>query len=261
MNLAMVLPPAAALLMSFGVVAAPNEVPVDANIVTGLDTSDSIGRHEEWIEREGLARAVAHSSFLNAVEAGVHGRIGFSVYTWSSDGRSEVLVPWTVIASPADAARVSRHLLSARLIDDHRFGGGDEDDGEDGEAVEEHLTDTAEAIRLGANHLRSAPFPSQRRVINIVGNGLSNTGEQTWRARQDALEQGFIVNGLVLGRDLPNVVQHYQAEVIGGPGSFLLQVIGPGALTEAFTSKLRMDLASVPISNERSFITVSHLPN
>lgn len=244
MRLARLLPPAAALLLAFDVNASERQVSVDANIVTGLDTSDSIGRHEEWIEREGLARAVVHSSFLDAIKAGVRGRIGFSAYTWSSNGNSEVLVPWTVITSPGDAAAVAGRLRSARLIDERRFDDGARDQAEADEPIDERLTDTAEAIRLGAKHLRNAPFRSTRLVMNIVGNGSSNAGEEPWKARQEALDRGLVINGLIVGRDLPAVVEHFRSGVIGGPGSFLLQLADPGVLTEAFVAKLRMDIAT-----------------
>src|SRR5262245_3534736 len=34
------------------------EVRTDANIITAVDISDSIGRHEEWLQQTGLVRAL-----------------------------------------------------------------------------------------------------------------------------------------------------------------------------------------------------------
>ena len=98
----------AAFVLGFFLVRPPvadafeTSVTADANLITALDVSDSIMRHEEWIEFDGIARAVVHPDFLAAVLAGRHGRIGFAVYTWSSGGSYRVVVPWTVIGSIED---------------------------------------------------------------------------------------------------------------------------------------------------------------
>ena len=46
-----------ALLVPMTVSTAKARVEVDANLVTALDTSSSVGRFEEAVEREGLAHA------------------------------------------------------------------------------------------------------------------------------------------------------------------------------------------------------------
>ncbi|RWP67321.1 MAG: DUF1194 domain-containing protein [Mesorhizobium sp.] len=68
--------------------AANAAVPgTDANVVTAIDVSDSIGRYEEWLQQTGLVRALVHPDFLRAATAGPRRRIGFAVFTWSSDGK------------------------------------------------------------------------------------------------------------------------------------------------------------------------------
>jgi len=44
--------------------AARAEHAVDANLVTALDASDSMMRHEEWVFLDGMARAVAEMKRL-----------------------------------------------------------------------------------------------------------------------------------------------------------------------------------------------------
>jgi Protein of unknown function (DUF1194) len=77
-------------------IAAEAQVHTDANLITVLDVSDSIMRHEEWLEFEGLAKAIVDAAVLDAIAGGRYGRIGFAVFTWSSGGRFEALVPWTL---------------------------------------------------------------------------------------------------------------------------------------------------------------------
>jgi hypothetical protein len=98
------------------VVAGGPPIRTDANLVTALDVSDSIMRHEEWLEFEGLAKAVTSAALLDAIAHGQHGRIGFAVFNWSSGGRFELLVPWTLIASTADAEGVATMLRGAPRI-------------------------------------------------------------------------------------------------------------------------------------------------
>ena len=93
------------LILVSGLAAATEaQIQVDANLVTALDTSASVGRYEESLEREGLARAVSDPHFLEAVKTGPQRRIGFAVFTWSSHENVKTLVPWTTISTPEDAA-------------------------------------------------------------------------------------------------------------------------------------------------------------
>jgi hypothetical protein len=57
-------------------IAVEAQTYVDANLVTALDVSDSIMRHEEWLEFEGLAKAVVSTAVLDAIAGGRYGRIG-----------------------------------------------------------------------------------------------------------------------------------------------------------------------------------------
>lgn len=217
--------------------AQETRIRTDANIVTALDVSDSIGRYEQWIERDGLARAITHPAFLDAVASGRWASVGFAVFTWSSEGRSQILIPWTVIKNAEDAKLISRHLLSVSLIDESQFSGGDR---EELHVVrtDDRLTDVSEAIDLASHHLASAPFVGARSVMNIVGNGMDNVAAGPLQARNRAMHRGFTINGLVVGRDLPSVVEHYRTEVIGGPGAFLLEVADPEHVRKAFVAKL-----------------------
>jgi hypothetical protein len=228
-------------------VAAASEAwtQVDANIITALDASASVGRYEEWVEREGLAQALAHPHFLEVIRSGPHKRIGFAVFTWSSHGHTKMLVPWTTIAAPEDAERVSNHLRSIHLIEESLLLDRDIPTDHYEPPTGPHQTDIALAIKVGSAHLGSAPSASRRSVINIVGNGPSNSGVDPALARDAALNAGWIVNGLVVGYALGSDVEYYRRHVIGGPGSFVLQVSNLHEVSEAFLAKFRLDIAGL----------------
>jgi Ca-activated chloride channel homolog len=241
-----------------GIVAASEaQVEVDANLVTALDTSRSVGRYEEFVEREGLAHAVADPRFLESVRAGPHRRIGFAVITWSSHGHTKTLVPWTRIATPEDAARVAQHLRSIHLIEESQLLDRDIPTDHFGASKGHHQTDIALAIRSASALLESAPLTSRRSVINIVGNGPSNSGLDPTLAREAALDATQVVNGLVVGFGLAKDVEYYRTHVIGGPGSFVMQVSNPQEMTDAFLAKFRLDIAGLSnaTSSDERFLT------
>lgn len=213
----------------------------DANLVTALDVSDSIMRHEEWIEFDGIARAVVHPAFLHAVLAGRHRRIGFAVYTWSSRGKRQVIVPWTVIGSADDAERVARLLRSVPRIDRSHYG---DDHNPRLRPPPGSLTDISAAIRFGSAMIESAPKGAERAVINVCGNGVDNVGEGPERARDRALASGVTINGVVVG-DKPEVGAYYRSRVVGGAGSFVLEVKEPAGFADAMVTKFLMDLVAV----------------
>ena len=75
--------------------AAASPLATDFNLITAIDVSDSISRHEEWLQLTGLSRGVVHPGFLSLVREGLMQRIGFMAFTWSSDGQVRIVVPWT----------------------------------------------------------------------------------------------------------------------------------------------------------------------
>jgi Ca-activated chloride channel family protein len=248
-----------AVLVPVSVAASESQVAVDANLVTALDTSASVGRYEEWLEREGVARAVVHPGFLEVIGSGHYRRIGFTVFTWSSHGHTKTLVPWTTIATSEDATRVSQHLLSINLSEESQLLDRNLPTDHYEAPKNPHQTDIALAIRSASALLKSAPSRSLRSVINIVGNGPSNSGMEPAKARDAALEVGQIVNGLVIGYGLAADISHYRTNVVGGPGSFVMQVANPQAMTEAFLAKFQLDLAgpSGGTAPDERFLTAS----
>jgi hypothetical protein len=182
--------------------AVTPKMTTDANVVTAIDVSDSIGRYEEFLQQKGLVRALVHPDFLRAATAGRHRRIGFAVFSWSSNGKFDLLVPWTVIASAEDAAHVSQTLASVELVDRTHYGGGDvEQDHDDEVVLPDRLTDMSGAVDFASLLLTSSPHAAGRSVMNICANGIDNFQGGTEASRDAAVELGFTINGLVLGQN------------------------------------------------------------
>jgi Protein of unknown function (DUF1194) len=214
------------------------QVETDANIATGLDISDSIGRHEEWLERVGTARGLASQTFSEAVLSGRHGRVGVAVFAWSSQS-CPLLVGWDVIGIMDNAARIAERLEAMPLIDVNRAHARRHQDQSVGE---DRLTDLSEAIDCGRSLLADAPFRAEGSVLNIVGDGVDNFGEGSAAARDQAVAAGITVNGVVIGGS-PEVVSYYRDHVIGGDGAFVMDIADPSTVVDAMTRKFLLDVA------------------
>ncbi len=229
----------------------PERIATDFNVITAVDVSDSITRHEEWLQYAGLARGVVDPDFLALVDGGLMQRIGFTAFTWSSGGQMRVIVPWTEIAGPEDAARVAAQLKAAPRIDRSHYDGHDQVPDAVHELVSPSTggrTDVAQAVATAAGFAETAPFQGRRAVINILSNGVDNTGSQPNLRRDEAIRKGATINGVVFGsrRDLP---AYFKQNVIGGPGAFLMTVRNPADLPEALERKFWHDLLAASDSN------------
>ncbi|WP_299391701.1 DUF1194 domain-containing protein [Pelagibius sp.] len=217
----------------------------DFNLITAIDVSDSISRHEEWLQLTGLSRGVVHPSFVSLVREGLMQRIGFMAFTWSSDGQVRIVVPWTVIAGPEDAARVAAQLRDAPRIDRSHYDGNHQapqaGGGAGTAASTGGMTDIAQAVGAATRIAAAAPYQGRRAVINILSDGVDNAGFDPAMLRDEAIRQGATVNGVVFGgrRDLP---AYFRENVIGGPGAFLMTVQDPQDLPKALEKKFWRDL-------------------
>jgi Protein of unknown function (DUF1194) len=218
---------------------AADDTPTDANIVTALDISESMDVEDMRIAIEGMARAIRAPEILQAIKSGRHGRIGFAVFAWHHGMYPEV-VSWTLIASANETSSVSRQIEARLKVD------------VEAEALNQpkydhvgRLTDLSEAIERAATLLRTAPYSTDRLVVNIIGNGEDNNGEGPQRARDRVIAEGGTINGVVLGGD-PAVLDHYRRQVIGGPGAFLLFADDGDTVAELLARKSRYDIVCAP---------------
>ena len=226
---------------------------VDVNIVTALDTSDSIMRYEEWIELDGMIRAVSHPAFLAAVLAGRHRRVGFTAFTWSSHGDLRVVVPWVELGSAADMERVAYALANVSRRGDVAFGG--DQDSSEAPPSPDRMTDVSAALRYGLDLLAAAPHKAGRSVLNICGNGFDNVGEGPEEAKGLALGAGVTVNALVIGKE-PRLATYYKKRVAAGPGSFVIEAREPADIIDTMLRKFLSDLLSVDTRGATMALTV-----
>lgn len=227
---------------TLGVVLAPSVFaadPVDVELVLAVDVSLSMSPTELNIQRDGYAAALTHERVLQAIAGGAHGRIAVTYFEWAGTTSHHIIVPWTIIATRADAERVAEKL-SAQPANSAR------------------RTSIASALGFGADLFAESPFRGMKRVIDISGDGPNNQGEPVEIARDAVVGQGITINGLPLMTsgglssvyDVANLDQYYADCVIGGPGAFMIPVNDWSQFPEAIRRKLVLELAG-PLSPAR----------
>lgn len=209
----------------------------DMNIVVALDRSESVGLDDRAAQAESLAQALVDPRLLAIVKAGWHGRIGLAVMTWSSFKRTHVVVPWTVLS---DRAAIDRVVDTMR---EYEMRGAD--------AEHKPQTDIALALAVGTHMLTTAPFPTAKRILNIISDGVDNFGREASIDRDIALAEGITINGLIhaRGHAIEVVKRFFEREVIGGPYAFVLATPTEASFTQAMLRKMLLEIASAQLSS------------
>ena len=212
-------------LLSFATFRAQAQEAVDATLVLAVDVSGSIDSREFVLQRQGYARALIDKRFINAVQGGEHQAIAVGYFEWTGPGMNAPVYECMMIRTDADARKLSDQLLSVpRLL----YGGG---------------TGVGEAIYSGiAMHERCA-HPTDRRVIDISGDGRTNRGRPAGPARDEAVKRGITINGLAIINQEPDLEEYYRSQVMGGQGSFVAVVNDFEAFEDAVIAKLVREIS------------------
>jgi Protein of unknown function (DUF1194) len=219
--------------------AAGAPVPVDAAIVLAADVSRSIDDGEFALERRGYADAIQSQELLDAISTGPHGAIALAYVEWAGEGEERVVVDWAVIRSDADARAFAAALTAAP----RSFVG---------------RTAIGAAIDYSFAMFAESAFETDRRVIDVSGDGTNNQGRLAAEARDAAVGAGAVINGLsifnrkaaamggylALHTNPPGgIANYYRDNVIGGPGAFVVPIDDFKSFGEAMVRKLVNEIA------------------
>jgi len=199
---------------------------VDLALVVMVDVSPSIDETEYRLQREGYAAAFRHPRVHQAIRSGRQGRIAAFYAEWAEVNYQKTIVPWTRLASPAEAESFAAAILAGR-----RRG-----------ATES--TSISGAVDFAAGRFRLGGFTSGRRVIDISGDGVNNNGRDPRYARDDAVDTGLVINGLAITNEEPLLHLYYQDYVIGGGDAFVIRAETFDAFPRAVLAKLVREIAS-----------------
>jgi Protein of unknown function (DUF1194) len=205
--------------------AAPAATPVAVQLVLAVDVSGSVDQLRFELQREGYAAAFRSPAVLQAIRSTETGSIAVTMLQWTGPARHVVAVDWAVIDDAASAERFAEAIARApRAL----FGGG---------------TSISGAIDYSLTMFARSPFPAQRRVIDVSGDGANNRGRPAEDARDDAIQAGVTINGLPILTLEPDLDVYYRQSVIGGPGAFVSAVNSYEEFPRAVRNKLITEIA------------------
>jgi Protein of unknown function (DUF1194) len=216
--------------------------PVDVELILAVDVSRSVDPEEQEMQFTGYANAFRDPRLIEGIMGGPIGAIAVQMFTWSDWNVQNLIVPWTRVDGPAAAGRI------AQTIDDA--------------PRRTWLYTSISGAMDFARRQFGQGFEGSRRVVDISGDGVNNSGRPVIEARDAALAEGIVLNGLAvldkaplgpvaLNAGLPPLDEYYRDEVIGGPGAFLVVAEGFAAFEGAVRRKIIREIAAAPPPSPR----------
>ena len=215
------------------------EEPVDMLLVLAADISRSVDARKFKLQLEGYAEALTNPKVVAAIQSVPTGRIAICFVEWSGLSAQAVVVDWTVVGSAAEARALADRILAAPRQFMER-------------------TAIGSAIDYAVAQLDRSPIKAGRHVIDVSGDGTSNSGRDVAAARDDAVAKGITINGLAILSEVPlpsnpththppgGLLKYYQDNVIGGQGAFALAAEGHEAFGQLIINKLVKEIALGP---------------
>jgi hypothetical protein len=209
---------------------------VDVAVVFAVDVSRSIDEDEGRLQREGYRMAVTDPRVVAAIRGGAVGAIAIAYVEWSGIEYQRLVVPWTRIAGQGDADAWAEVLAQTPRVS---IG----------------WTSVSGGIEFSRRVLAECPWEATRKVIDVSGDGVNNSGPPAEETRDRAAAEGITINGLVIMNDQPTfgrlpalpLDEYYRDSVIGGPGAFVIAVENFESFGEALRRKLLREIAEVEI--------------
>lgn len=196
--------------------------PVDVALVLAVDVSASVDFQEFALMIGGLSAAFRDESVLAAATGGPRGAAALSAVFWSDT--AEPATPWTRIEDAASAEGFATLLEEAPRLP--RPG----------------ATALGDGMVAGLALLARCPAPATRSVMDVSGDGRSNRGRAPGPVRDLGVAAGVTINGLAVVNEEPDLLEHYETEVIGGPGAFAMSCADYADFVEAIRRKLIREL-------------------
>jgi len=224
----------ATAVLTFVAASATAQTKVDLELVLAVDVSLSMDLDEQRLQREGYVAAFRDPEIHKAITSGPHARIAVTYIEWAGTTSQAVVVPWTILDSPA-AAEAFASKLEQLPITRARF------------------TSISSALSFSRDLFASSGAAGIRRVIDVSGDGPNNAGFPVQPVRDEVVAAGIVINGLPIMLkaptssmfDIPDLDQYYAACVIGGTGSFLVPVRDLAEFKLAIRRKLLLEISGI----------------
>jgi hypothetical protein len=199
---------------------------VDLQLVLAVDASGSVNDARFELQKQGYAAAFRDPQVLKAIMSGGEQAIAVTMMQWTGPFMHVQVVPWTLLKDAASARAFGNAIAASQR---ELYGGG---------------TSISGAIDQSMLLLSQSPFASQRRTIDISGDGANTSGRSIINARDEAVRNGVSINGLPILSLEPMLDTYYYNNVIGGPGAFMIPVANYENFADAVVKKLILEIAA-----------------
>jgi hypothetical protein len=231
----------AALMTTAGWTFAHAAERVDLLLVLAADVSNSMEESKFRLQRLGYAAAFTNPRVIAAIRAGSIGRIAVAFVEWSGIIQQRIVIDWTMISDDETARQFGDSIIEAPR------------------AFDKNSTSISAGIDFAMAQLDRAPYEARRRAIDVSGDGDNNSGRDVTAARDEAVDKGITINGLVIlsQRQMSSnsqrasehtnppggLADYYRNNVIGGPGAFVMVAENFGSFGDALVKKLIAEIA------------------
>ncbi|MEA2984927.1 MAG: hypothetical protein QOD94_1181 [Alphaproteobacteria bacterium] len=202
---------------------------VDLQLVLAIDASNSVSDERFELQKRGYVAAFRNPQVIKAIASGAEQSIAVTMMQWTGPFTHVQVVPWMRVRDSASASALADAINHSER---ELFGGGG--------------TSISGAIDQGVMLLSQSPYKSQRRTIDISGDGPNSSGRSVIRARDEAVAQGIGINGLPILSIDRRLDHYYYSYVIGGPGAFMIPAANYESFAEAIVKKLILEIAANP---------------
>jgi hypothetical protein len=212
----------------------PGMDPVDLALCLAVDVSASVDYDEFRLMIDGYAAAFRDPGIAAACAGGPRGAIAVAVLFWSGagppTGGPDVAVPWLRVDGPAAAGLLAEAMQAAPRL------------------PQPGATALGQGMAAGLALLARCPAEATRLVLDVSGDGRNNQGRPPGPVRDIGIAAGVTINALAVLNEEPDLLDHYGAEVIGGPGAFALDCPDYAAFAEAIRRKLFREIRGLLLS-------------
>jgi len=200
----------------------PSEV--ETSLILAIDASASIS--SDFLQNQIIGHALAfRDSGVQQAFLSLEKGVALRVLLWSSPQQMMIPLPWVIVRNAQDANRFADQLVNIALPQN----GGS--------------TAIGTALHVSGDLLRTAPFSSNKKIIDLVSNGFSNAGPDPAPIRDQLVATGVTINGLVVTNEYDWLETYFIESVIGGNIPFVSSVDNPIDYVNALRRKLVQELS------------------
>ena len=203
--------------------SAPAQTAVSIELVLAVDTSLSVNDKEFALQMNGIAEAFRSPEVMDLIASG--NGVAVTLLQWAGWVREERSVPWRLLKAPASVLSFAAEIAAAK-----RQGVG-------------NLTAIGTALGAAMHELETNAYAGQLLKIDLSGDGYTNAGPTLAKMRSTAKGLGITINGLAVLTDFKGLDEYFRAEVMVGPGAFVIDAADYEDFARAMKRKLLRELA------------------